>query len=137
MMLSVGQAVRDRARGALAGCASEEDATRLEAEVFFGAANTGEYACRFTALYCALRMGTAHAADLATATEATALAEAASRELPAVAEAMPEAAPVGHSSVTCRCGSRDVSDRTVQARCADEAPDVFYACRSCGRTWRG
>lgn len=128
------QAMRDRARGALAGCVSEDDAARLESEVFSFSTNTSEYARRFTALFCALRTG---ATDLDTVVEKSALDEAASRELPTEEEAMPQAS-VGHSSsVTCRCGSREVSDRTVQARCADEAPDVFYACRSCGRTWRG
>jgi len=129
----IAQAMRDRVRSALAGCASEDDAVRLESEVFRASENAGEYTRRFTALFCALRTG---ATNLDTVVEISAHAEAASRELPAMEEAMPQA-PLGHCSVTCRCGSREVSDRTVQARCADEAPDVFYACRSCGRTWRG
>lgn len=131
----IAQAMRDRVRSALAlvGCVSEDDAVRLEAEVFHASDNASEYTRRFTALFCALRTG---ATNLDTVVEKSALDEAASRELPAVEEAMPQSS-VGHSSVTCRCGSREVSDRTVQARCADEAPDVFYACRSCGRTWRG
>ena len=51
----VQQSVRDRARGALAVCATEEEARRLEAAVFHSAAHTIDYARRFTTLYCALR----------------------------------------------------------------------------------
>lgn len=136
-MAAVQQPMRERVRGALAACAPGEDTVRLEAEIFEGAASVIEYARRFTALYCALRVHSPQlAARMSDIVESAARAEAASREQPALEEEAEEET-TGHATVTCRCGSSLVKDRTVQARCADEAPDVFYACRSCGRSWRG
>ena len=54
-MAAVEESMRDRVRGALAMCATEEEAHRMEADVFHSAKHTIDYARRFTTLYCTLR----------------------------------------------------------------------------------
>ena len=121
--------VRDRVTKAIK--ASCEDALAIDESLRL-CATAAEYRQAFTAFHCAMETG-GGGGTMEVLSSAIERAREAAR-LPEVVEE--EDTTVGTSAVACRCGSRNVTDRTVQARSADEAPDVFYVCKTCGRTWR-
>lgn len=122
--------VRMRVSAALRACC--EDALPIVEGRMVDGASAATYRQRFTAFYCAIHAGSGTGTPELLESAITQAEENA--RMPVVADE--EDTTAGTSSVACRCGSRNVTDRTVQARSADEAPDVFYVCKSCGRTWR-